>query len=275
MDWQGVDRAVLLQGDFYGEANQYVARAVARYPDRLVGAAYVDPRAPDCREVLHSCLDEHGFGILKLEMSEDAGLTGLYPDLRLDEPGMRWLWQEADSRRLVVTLDLGSIGTRSYQTRELRAVLDDYPGLRVVIAHLAHPPLGDPTNDTLNQAWREQLLLGRRPNVWFDLAALPIYAPDEDFPYPSARDCIRQAVDEVGAGSLMWGTDIPGLISYATYEQLRTIVTRHCDFFTEEELAHVMGLNALEVYWGTDGDGVSGSRKETGTSGPVRRDAPE
>ena len=69
------------------------------------------------------------------------------------------------------------------------------------------------------------------------------------------------AADEIGASSLLWGTDIPGLLSYATYEQLRTVVTRHCDFFTEVELAQVMGLNAMEVYWGADGDSVSGGRQ--------------
>src|SRR5829696_2370032 len=47
MDWAGVDRAVLLQGSFHGEANDYVAAAVARYPGRFIGATFVDPRAPD------------------------------------------------------------------------------------------------------------------------------------------------------------------------------------------------------------------------------------
>ena len=43
MDWAGVDKAVLLQGPFYGECNSYVLEALNRYPDRLVGAAYFDP----------------------------------------------------------------------------------------------------------------------------------------------------------------------------------------------------------------------------------------
>ena len=37
MDWAGVERAVLLQGPFYGEANAYVASAVANWPDRFRG----------------------------------------------------------------------------------------------------------------------------------------------------------------------------------------------------------------------------------------------
>ena len=43
LDWAGVERAVLLQGPFYGECNPYVLDALEKYSDRLVGAAYFDP----------------------------------------------------------------------------------------------------------------------------------------------------------------------------------------------------------------------------------------
>jgi predicted TIM-barrel fold metal-dependent hydrolase len=43
LDWAGVDKAVLLQGPFYGECNAYVSHAIARYPDRLCGLACFDP----------------------------------------------------------------------------------------------------------------------------------------------------------------------------------------------------------------------------------------
>ena len=48
MDWAGVERAVLLQGTFYGPCNAYVLEALERYPDRLIGAAYLDPWAGQC-----------------------------------------------------------------------------------------------------------------------------------------------------------------------------------------------------------------------------------
>ena len=35
--------------------------------------------------------------------------------------------------------------------------------------------------------------------VWFDLASLPVYAPSEDYRYPTAQDYVRRAVDLVGA----------------------------------------------------------------------------
>ena len=248
MDWGGVDKAVLLQGPFYGEANETVWKAVTAWPDRFIGAAYVDPRAGDADETFRRCVEEYGFGIIKLELSEDAGLVGLYPDLRLDEPGMAWLWEEAEQRDLVVTLDLGSIGTKSYQTDAVRVILDRHPGLRVVIAHLGHPPVYEPEGDGSSDAWREQMLLARTHNVWFDLAALPIYWTNEDYPYPTAREYVRRAVEMIGVERVMWGTDVPGLLSYATYQQLLDFVARHCDFLSKEDLEKVLGGNAWEVY---------------------------
>ena len=43
LDWAGVDKAVLLQGTFYGECNVFVAEALARYPSRLIGALHAEP----------------------------------------------------------------------------------------------------------------------------------------------------------------------------------------------------------------------------------------
>src|SRR5262245_4623884 len=42
MTWAGVDKAVLLQGPFYGERNTEVAEAIRRWPDHFTGAAFID-----------------------------------------------------------------------------------------------------------------------------------------------------------------------------------------------------------------------------------------
>jgi len=250
MDWIGVDKAVLLQGSFYGTPNEYVRQAVAGWPDRFIGAAFVDPRAGDARETFHHCVEKFGFRVVKFELSEDAGLTGLYPDLRLDEPELAWFWEEAEARDLVVTLDLGYIGSRSYQTDAVRNVLAEHSALRIVIAHLAHPPVSRPDDAALNELWRDQLLLARDGKVWFDLAALPVYSRTEDYPYPTAQRYVREAVELIGVDRLMWGTDIPGLLSHATYRQLLDFVARHCAFLSKAGLAKVLGGNAQQVYAG-------------------------
>ncbi|MFQ5857651.1 MAG: amidohydrolase family protein [Anaerolineae bacterium] len=248
MDWAGVDKAILLQGPFYGEVNEYVWRAVKQWPDRFIGAGYVDPRSHDASETFRRVTDEFGFRIIKFELSETAGLTGLYSDLRIDEEPMAWVWEEAERRGMVVTLDLGAVGSKSYQTHAVRNILDRHPKLKIVIAHLAQPPINKGHDEQLDRLWQDQVLLARNPNVWFDLSALPAYSSAEDYPYPTARQYIRRAVEMVGAERIMWGTDVPGLLIYATYPQLLDLVARYCDFLSHSDLARILGGNAWQIY---------------------------
>src|SRR5436190_13125116 len=123
MDWAGVDKAVLLQGSFYGTPNRYVAAAVKRYPDRFVGAAFIDPRSRGARRAWDRLTQEQGFTIVKFEMSEGFGFTGLYPDLSLLSDEMAWMWEAAERQGLVIVLDLGAVGSRSYQTAAVREII--------------------------------------------------------------------------------------------------------------------------------------------------------
>jgi predicted TIM-barrel fold metal-dependent hydrolase len=130
----------------------------------------------------------------------------------------------------------------------VRNLLVGHPGLKVVIAHLAHPPIGKERDQQLDQLWQDQVNLAQYPNLWFDLAALPSYSATEDYPYPTARKYIQRAVEMVGPEKIMWGTDVPGLLTYATYQQLLNLVTRTCDFLSESDLEKVVGGNAQQVY---------------------------
>jgi hypothetical protein len=248
MDWIGVDKAVLLQGPFYGEANKYIWRAVKKWPDRFIGAGYIDPCLRNARERFRKVIDELGFRIIKFELSEPTGLVGLHPDLKIDGKQMEWIWEKSEKKNIVITLDLGAIGSKSYQTKPLSNILDRHPDLKVVIAHLAQPPIGKEKDEQLDQLWQEQILLARYPNVWFDLASLPTYPSTEDYPQPTAQKYIWRAVKMVGAEKLMWGTDVPGALAHATYPQLFRFVARHCDFLSQSDLGKVLGGNAWRVY---------------------------
>src|SRR4026207_1379462 len=68
MDWAGVNKAVLLQGPFYGERNEEVAEAVYQWPTRFAGAGLIDPWSPDARNLFARVVHRHHFGVLKLEL---------------------------------------------------------------------------------------------------------------------------------------------------------------------------------------------------------------
>ena len=128
--------------------------------------------------------------------------------------------------------------------------MDRHPNLRIVIAHLAQPPIDKGHDEHLDRLWQDQVLLARNPNLWFDLSSLPAYWNTEDYPYPTARQYLRRAVEVVGAEKIMWGTDVPGLLTSATYPQLLGFVARHCDFLSSGDLEKVLGGNAWRVYGG-------------------------
>jgi len=247
MDRVGVDKAVLLQGPFYGECNSYVLEAVRRHPDRFVAAACIDPWDPRSRDNFETTIATQNFRAVKLECSEATGYCGIHPSAQLNAPNIAWLWKELEARQSVLVLDLGSIGSRSYQTRNVRAIAEQHPKLKLVIAHLSQPDPGinDPKRWVL---WEEQIDLGRLPNVWFDTAALPAYVPHEDFPFPTAGKFIRIAIERIGARKIMWGSDIPGLLSRATYRQLLNAARLHTQFLQPAEQALILGKNAAGIF---------------------------
>ena len=229
--------------------------AIERCPDRFVGAFAPDPYAPNVKQQFRQCVEEYGLRIIKFELTEPTGLTGRYPDLRIDAPEFDRIFEAAQRHGLVVTFDLGKIGKRAYQTDAVAAIAERHPELTMVIAHLAQPPIADSKNAELSDEWKRQILLGRKPTVYFDLSALPAYSPDYDeYPYAAAQTYIRRAAQLIGAEKIMWGTDVPGLLTSGTYRQLLNYVRRHCDFLSEEEKAGVLGLNALRVYWRGEAD---------------------
>ena len=261
MDWIGIEKTVLMQGSTYGDSNEYLWKAVKRWPDRFTAAAFMDPCSKNAKEVFRQATEEYGFQVLKFEMSEIAGFTGVYPDLRLDSEEMLWVWEETSQLDMVVTLDLGSIGSLSYQTQAVKNIIDQFPQLRIVIAHLAQPPFGTAKNSDTETVWQEQVMLAQHANLWMDMSALPALTAyptytaqaaledTEDYPYSTAISYIRRAIELVGADKIMWGTDAPGVLQHATYAQLLSFVTRHCDFLSPEQINQIISKTAESVYW--------------------------
>ncbi|RPI86255.1 MAG: hypothetical protein EHM41_09135 [Chloroflexi bacterium] len=137
LDWVGVDKAVLLQGPFYGDWNDYVEKAVQSHPDRFVGAYHIDPWASGFQESLARVLVSDCFSAVKLECTADTGLLGLHPQVKLDAPEVFTLCEGLSQKGLTLVFDLGAVGSPSYQTEAVRRIANHFPSLKIVIAHLA------------------------------------------------------------------------------------------------------------------------------------------
>jgi len=248
MDWARVDKAILLQGPFYGDWNRYVLEAAEKFPDRLVPAAHLDPWAETSRKRFDVDIARNGFVAVKLECSEPTGLMGIHPGASLASPNVAWLWDELERLGIALVLDLGGVGSSSYQTDAVRRIALDHPKLSIVIAHLGQPTPAVAASPTMLRMWKGQIELGRLPNVWFDTASLPAYFADEGWPYPGARRFIEAAIEQIGVGKILWGSDIPGLLSHATYPQLLQLARHHLESLGEDGRALVLGGNAARVF---------------------------
>jgi len=196
MDEAGVDRAVCFTWPFAdpalcAEGNDYLAAAVRRVPDRLVGFGCVQPADPQAPREAERCasLGLRGLGELNADaqgwsLEDDATLTPLVQAcVRLDLP---WTLHCSEP----VGHQYPGKGTA---TPDRIARLAEHHGdLRIVAAHLggglpfyAHMP---------------EIRVLCKANLWFDTAAVPFLYDETAY---------RAVVDLVGADRLLFGSDHP------------------------------------------------------------------
>ncbi len=240
MEEKGVEKAVLLQGSFYGFHNEYVAEAMHKYPDKLLGAGTFDPFAIYADQIYERLTHELGFQVIKFETSTGGGLMSIHKTYDLFEV-FDPIVEKIEKNGQVLVLDIGSPGMTSFQPKAVAKLAAKHPGVNIIVCHLLAPTLKD------EEALKESLEILKADNIWFDLAAVPFNVKPESYPYPTGQKYIAMAKEIVGADKLIWGTDVPSVLVHDSYEDLLTFVTES-GIFTEEELAGVVYDNAIEAY---------------------------
>lgn len=245
MDIEGIDKAILMQGCFYGNQNELAKQAVKSYPHRLAAAMYLEPFAEDAMERFEQNAER--FKAVKLECSEATGFTSWGMDLDIAEyiP----LYREMSKRNMVLVLDLGRPGTKGYMTGSVKKIIDAVPELKIVICHLAQPGISD--GEMLVHVWKEQLELANHGRVWFDTASLAAYFSSEVYPYQTGARLFDTALNIVSPSRIMAGTDMPGNSLVASYKQMLFLPRLYGSVLglNDMELAAIMGKNAQKVYF--------------------------
>ena len=248
MDLVGVERAVLLQGPFYGYCNSYVGDAITRFRQRLAGAIAMDPWRDGRRAFEQAHKAAATARVFKLEFSERTGIAGLHRKASLNDGAVAWLWDELETRKLVLVVDLGHIGGLGYQTEAVKSIAVRHPALRIVVAHLGQPSPSVVRGGEERRLWLDQIALGSLHNVWFDMASLPNYFAHEPS-YRGLGRCLRWAVDAIGSEKIMWGSDVPATLTTATYHQLYEVIAESIGFLDSSSQRSVFGETALKVFW--------------------------
>lgn len=226
MEEYQIDRAVIFP-DISGlsgtpakvaEANEYVAEAVATWPEQLVGFATANPAHGDeGMEELNRAVSELGLRGLKLHPAPQGFAISNRKQI---DP----FFETASCLGIPIVIHGGrSLGGTAYVTLslfELKTLADAFPQVTIILAHM-----GWGGRDSIGI----DVLAAECPNVWFDTSGV------------NDETLIRQVVEQAGADRVMYGSDFPRL--HPRVEMLKVEMAE----LGKEDEKKVMGVSAMRL----------------------------
>jgi predicted TIM-barrel fold metal-dependent hydrolase len=245
MDEAGIDVTVLMGLDLgldmgeppgsIEEQNKGIAQLCQRNSKRLIAFVGLDPRRKEAVEHLDRAVKEWGMRGLKLD---PAG--GWYPHDRKFYP----LYEKANELRIPVVFHTGATAPPFRNIYAQPIYLDDitidFPDLILIAAHMGFG------------WWRELAsMIEKKNNLLTDLSAWQVYAMRS---FPNFCRTLREMLDLVGPGAILFGTDGPAFRLYpmGNKDWVKTIKDLPQNAppgikFAQEEVDLILGKNAQKV----------------------------
>ena len=217
---EGIDRAVLVHPEPYGDDHRLVLDCVAKNPDRFKATSLFYPKDKDAPSKLTDLVAEHP-EILATRFHKHRGKE-MYLDSFADS-GVRALWEKAAELGLVVELHIGP--DHAAGCEDLILAHAETP---VLIDHLAEPHKEDAVE------YADVLGLARFENVCMKLSGLNHFSNDEPL-YENARPFTRRVVEAFGPDQLVWGSGTPGIVEV------------HMPDHSDSDRAKVLGGNVARL----------------------------
>jgi len=176
MDANGIKMATvwaMRRPDDYTQANQYIAAAARKHPERLIAFARYNPWLSNGAERLAKAIKNEGAKGLKLHPSDDS----FDPDDSIVHP----LLEVAERERIPVVLHTGGNSRPSM----VGLVADRFPDVNFVLLHLG--------------GYHDYVFAAKKcENVFLETSQC-LYL----------HRIARQVVNAVGADRVIWGSDVP------------------------------------------------------------------
>ena len=131
--------------------------------------------------------------------------------------------------------------TRSGRLPDLARLLDRFPGLDVVVDHMA-----DARPDRPNEI-QAVLDLARYPRVYVKISHTWSISK-QSYPWSDTHAMVKAVYDAFGGDRIMWGTDWPVCLPNAGYGQTLSVVRDKMPFIAPEDMARVLGGTALALW---------------------------
>lgn len=212
------------------QQNQWYAGLAARSDGRIRWAFGVDPRHDGALAAFEEAVKDRGAVGLKLHPS--AGFA-------IDDPVVGPLVAKAGDLDVPVIVHVGPqisplLSSWSHPTL-FDSLAAEFPAVRFVAGH------------TGNQLWRDVVAVASvKHNVWCELSGW-----QRRFQVNPDRfdDHVREVLEVVGPGRVMWGTDAPHYRALLPDDEwARAFTDAPEGTFTDEELEAIMGETAAELF---------------------------
>ena len=164
------------------------------------------------------------------------------------EPQDDWLVQPKVIRGLQVLASRGVAYDMLVHTRHLRhvrTIAEECPTLRLVIDHMAKPPIAD---QSISEWAGELKAVAEFPNIHCKLSGLVTEANHQSWTIADLRPFVDCALELFGPGRLMFGSDYPVCLLAASYDRVLGSFQDLLKDLDEEDRARVFGQNAREFY---------------------------
>jgi predicted TIM-barrel fold metal-dependent hydrolase len=233
MDEAGIAKAVVVQASTaYGHDNSCVADSVERHRDRLVGVFSVDILAEDAVERIRHW---HGRGLVGFRLFT-TGTTMPGQAGWIDDPRGFSAWAAAETLNLPIAMQMTAKGIPA-----LRTMMDRFPGVTVLLDHLARPDLSD--GPPFARA-ASLLDLAAYPQVVLKLTTRALDLAREGASTPAAL--LAALLARFGARRIMWGSNFPahaGALSHLLERSLHAMGS-----MPEADRAEILCGTARRVY---------------------------
>lgn len=230
----GVERAVLIQMDFYGFDNSYMLDTIKRFPGVFLGVAQVDPNSADPAAEMRRL---KALGVRGVRIAPPRPGDRMW----LDSRGMNALWQcgASDQMAICPLIDAEDLSAIESNCRR-------FPDTRVVIDHFA----GIGSDGSFREADLRSLCgLAQHKQTFVKLSAFYFLGKKRP-PYADLTPMIRRLLDAFGPERLMWGSDSPFQLQPPnTYQASLEFVRDQLDFINPGDKQWLLHQTAANVFF--------------------------
>jgi len=216
MQEEGIDLAVIVHPEPYGDDHSLILDCLKAEPDRLKGTSLFYPRDPDAPNKLERLVRAEP-RMVATRFHAHRGKETYLDSFR--DAGVRALWKKATDLGVIIELHIGP--DYALQAKE---AIKAFPGCKVLIDHLSEPHLGTGVE------FANVLDLADLPDVYMKLSGLNHFATDAPY-YESAMPFTKRVIEAFGPEKTVWGSGSP------------KIVDIHMEGYSDDDIDRVKGGN--------------------------------